>query len=284
MQWPHLIWNPKCEAEGEKPVVVLLHGFPDCPSGWSALAEHFVGAGHKVIAPWLPGYLASSTWWQDKGIICGDITTIAQTMIDELKALQHECWLVGHDWGAVVVQAMVAEGYAGPAWMLSVPPFATVMRSMARGRQLWFSRYMLAFQAPGAESGLIRGDTVRNLWNRWSPDSVESAAPIAAHFRDPEVAIHAVQYYRALLGRGLSGSQWARNLRGLTKPLKRPVGIGFGVEDGCMHPSSFAGWQSSFVEPVAWQVRSFKAGHFLQYECPQELFEWISQTAVLFPA
>ena len=47
----YLEWNPR----GER-VAVLLHGWPDSPVGWDAVAARLAAHGYRVLAPALRGF------------------------------------------------------------------------------------------------------------------------------------------------------------------------------------------------------------------------------------
>ena len=44
----------------QAPLVMLVHGFPDTPHGWDAVADGLVAAGFRVLRPWLRGYTPAS--------------------------------------------------------------------------------------------------------------------------------------------------------------------------------------------------------------------------------
>ncbi len=45
-------------GEQSRPLAVLVHGFPDTPHTWRHLGPELAADGYRVVAPWLPGYLA----------------------------------------------------------------------------------------------------------------------------------------------------------------------------------------------------------------------------------
>ena len=42
--------------EGQGPLVVLLHGFPELPGSWHNQVGPLVEAGYRVVVPYLRGY------------------------------------------------------------------------------------------------------------------------------------------------------------------------------------------------------------------------------------
>ena len=44
------------DSGGDGPLVAMFHGFPDLPFGWSDARDALVGAGYRVVVPYLRGY------------------------------------------------------------------------------------------------------------------------------------------------------------------------------------------------------------------------------------
>src|SRR3979490_482847 len=101
-----------CLVEGEGPLVLLLHGFPETSHAWRkqipALATRF-----QVIAPDLRGYGQSE---KPKGIDAYRTSALA----DDIVGLIHEfgaerAHVVGHDWGGAVAGAPAIQKPGGVA-------------------------------------------------------------------------------------------------------------------------------------------------------------------------
>ncbi len=82
---------------GEGPPVVLFHGFPDTPSGWSSTAERLSAAGYRTIVPYLRGY-HPATIVPGRRYRGRELGEDAIALLDALGLEQ--AVLVGHDWGA----------------------------------------------------------------------------------------------------------------------------------------------------------------------------------------
>ena len=88
---------------GRGPLVVLWHGFPDSADTWKASAEKLVARGRRVVMPYLRGYFPSGLAASYDGpALWGD----AIGLLDKLG--EERATLVGHDWGAFVVQGTAA--------------------------------------------------------------------------------------------------------------------------------------------------------------------------------
>src|SRR3979490_2665226 len=95
-----------CLVEGEGPLVLLLHGFPETSHAWRkqipALATRF-----QVIAPDLRGYGQSE---KPKGIAAYRTSVLADDIVGLIHAFDAErAHVVGHDWGGAVAWATATE-------------------------------------------------------------------------------------------------------------------------------------------------------------------------------
>ncbi|HEU5056020.1 MAG TPA: alpha/beta fold hydrolase, partial [Kofleriaceae bacterium] len=49
-----------CLEEGEGPLVLLLHGFPDTAHSWDAIRPALAAAGYRAVSPFTRGYAPTS--------------------------------------------------------------------------------------------------------------------------------------------------------------------------------------------------------------------------------
>ena len=89
------------------PTLILLAGFPDHANRWSRLTPHFEDT-HHIVALGLPGYqedeLPKSAFW---GYTFQEIAAGLAEVIEPHYKAGSTIHLVGHDWGAFVVQLYV---------------------------------------------------------------------------------------------------------------------------------------------------------------------------------
>lgn len=151
--------------EGDGPVVVLCHGFPELAFSWRRQVPALAAAGYRVLAPDMRGYGRSSSppAIEDYDIfaLCGDLCGLLDAY-DERSAV-----FVGHDWGAIVVWQLAIlhpERVAAVAGM-SVPflprapvPPVELMRSV-QGEDF----YIVRFQQPGVADAELAQDVRRAL-------------------------------------------------------------------------------------------------------------------------
>jgi pimeloyl-ACP methyl ester carboxylesterase len=260
-----LEWGP---ADGR--LVVALHGFPDTAWTWRRVAPLLADAGLRVAAPFLRGYAPSG--------IPSDGDYSVRALVGDAVALHAaldggpDAVLIGHDWGAITTNAVVADPaspYGGHV-SLAVAPFAAMNPTRATigawaaamVRQPFHSWYIAANQVPGLSERHFDRLAAR-LWRSWSPgyDAREDLELLRAAVPDLEHARAAVSYYRAMLGRGIRPA--------LAEP-EAPLLYLHGDRDGAMDPRFFpvirhwvpAGSRAALVAG---------AGHFLQLERPTEV-------------
>ncbi len=87
--------------EGDGPLVVLCHGFPELAFSWRHQIPALVRAGYRVLAPDMRGFGASTA---PAEVEAYDVVTLCEDMCGLLDAVGEQAAIfVGHDWGANVV-------------------------------------------------------------------------------------------------------------------------------------------------------------------------------------
>lgn len=87
-----------CWEEGEGPLVLMLHGFPEFAYSWRHQMTPLAEAGFRAVAIDLPGYARS-----DKPDVAYDAGWVGECIDGVITALGYDrAVLVAHDWGAMV--------------------------------------------------------------------------------------------------------------------------------------------------------------------------------------
>lgn len=254
------------------PVAMLVHGFPDTPHSWHAVAEGLVQAGYLVVRPWLRGYTTGSVNSNaDYDPFNAGLDLLAWRNLFEGRDVH----LIGHDWGAVA--GMAAAATDPQAWktlsLLAIPPFQRVERAWRlMPKQLVLSAYMLEMQSTAAPARLVANQfgRIRALWNSWSPGwqyAESEIQPVLDAFSKPGVAWAATRYYRSLftLHRGVTRAIYSLS----RKPLNVPTLVLAGENDGCMQAALQKPMVDTQYFPKGVRACTLSGcGHFLQAEQP----------------
>ena len=216
-----------CVVEGEGPLVVLLHGFPETSRAWRKqipeLAKRF-----KIVAPDLRGYGQSE---KPKGIAAYRTAVLADDIAALIAAFGAErAHVVGHDWGGGVAWtlATVHPEVVDRLVVLNCPHPAVLQRALrSNWTQIRRSWYIFAFQLPWLpEWAFSRGgakalkDALRRSAKRPDTFSDADVDEYARAFTAPGAATAAINYYRA--------AAWSRVQPG---KIKAPTLLIWGVDD-----------------------------------------------------
>lgn len=85
---------------GTGPLVLLLHGFPECSLAWRHQLTGLAKAGYRVVAPDLRGYGQTES---PDSLEAFDIFQLTGDIVGLVHALgETSAVIVGHDWGALI--------------------------------------------------------------------------------------------------------------------------------------------------------------------------------------
>ena len=207
-------------VEGEGPLVLMVHGFPESWYSWRHQIEHFAAKGYRVAALDVRGYGKTSKPTEVAAYSMKNLASDVAMVIDQLGGGQ--AVLFGHDWGAPIVwdTALLHPEKVRAVAGLSVPygprgqaSILTFWRTLYAGRFF----YQLYFQAEGvAEAELeadipsalrkvyfaLSGDAPLNKWLEAKPpdakllDGMTDPAPFPAWLNAADLAIY-VEAFRA---------------------------------------------------------------------------------------
>jgi pimeloyl-ACP methyl ester carboxylesterase len=145
-------------GDPDDPLVVALHGFPECWYGWHRQIPALVEAGFRVLVPDQRGYNASD---KPADVRAYRIPVLVEDVVGLVESEGCEsAHVIGHDWGAVVAWflALSRPEIVDRLGIVNVPHPGAYLRTLA-GEQLLRSWYVLGMQVPGlAESWWRRTD------------------------------------------------------------------------------------------------------------------------------
>ncbi|MEE1786092.1 alpha/beta hydrolase [Streptomyces sp. SP17BM10] len=288
--------------QGEGPLVLLLHGFPESWYSWRHQFAPLAAAGYRVVAPDQRGYARSEQPERIDAYTLLHLVGDATALIGALGAEQ--AVVVGHDWGAPVAWATAAlrpdlvRGVAG----LSVPPLPSGPRPLAESRaQFGDGFYQNYFQEPGRADAELAADpasTFRRVYAGSGPgaepvvwvvpegqkliDTVPEPERLPAWITEADIEAYVADYAthgeRAFTG----GLNWYRNIDRNNelmaafngRPIQAPALFVVGEQDlvnAIVPPEILELLLTTFTPRLHRHVRLPETGHWTQQERPAEV-------------
>jgi pimeloyl-ACP methyl ester carboxylesterase len=266
--------------DGEGPLVVLCHGFPELAYSWRHQIPALAGAGFRVVAPDMRGFGRSSA---PREIESYDVVTLCADMTGLLDDLgEQSAIFVGHDWGANVVwqlalqQPQRVRAVAG----LSVPfvPRAPAAPIPIMRRHLGEDFYIVWFQEPDVADTALAQDVRRTLTTsrQWTADWAEEDGgrrEPPAWLSEQELDVYVEAFERTGFTGGLN---WYRNIDRnweLSEPfaerrIEQPAMFLTGGLDpvrNFMPAEAMNGW----VTDLRAEIVVDGAGHWVQQQAPE---------------
>ncbi|MGD0116398.1 MAG: alpha/beta hydrolase [Dehalococcoidia bacterium] len=174
--------NIHIAEQGEGPLVLLLHGFPELWYSWRHQLPALADAGYHVVAPDVRGYGRTDAPEPVESYSMRNLAADAVGVLDALSA--ERAVVVGHDWGAPIAWhcALLHPERFSAVVALSVPytprsrtpPIQAFKRTFADN---FF--YILYFQEPGVAEAELEADvreSMRLTLYTWSGDAPKGAA------------------------------------------------------------------------------------------------------------
>lgn len=212
--------------QGEGPLVVLCHGFPEYWRSWRHQLSALAAAGYRAVAPDMRGYGQTEA---PSDVAAYTIHHLVGDMVALVSALgETSACIVGHDWGATVAwSAALMRPDVFPAVVgISVPARARGAQApLAALRAGGFEDfYWIYFQEPGVAEAELERDvdlTMRLLMLSRRPDGLrvakgkgflggaEAPPALPAWFTQSDLDALVHEYQRTGFRGGLN---WYRNL------------------------------------------------------------------------
>jgi pimeloyl-ACP methyl ester carboxylesterase len=189
----------------DRPLVILLHGFPEFWYGWRHQLTPLAAAGLRVVAPDQRGYNLSD---KPAGIAAYRLDALADDILGLADSLGRRHFaVVGHDWGGVVAWHLAARNpkRITRAAILNAPHPATLWRyASGHPHQLVKSWYVAYFQLPLLPELSLRAGgfwTLRRVLRQSSRPGTFSADDSAVYrqaWAQPGALGAMLNWYRAL--------------------------------------------------------------------------------------
>jgi pimeloyl-ACP methyl ester carboxylesterase len=264
--------------EGEGPLVVMLHGFPEFWVSWRKQIPALVAAGYRVIAPDLRGYGESS---RPEEVDAYRLLLVVQDIAGLIVQNGGRCVLVGHDWGGIAswVLAMLHPSLVEKLVIMNAPHFVPMRREIDRSlNQKLRLAYQLFFSLPVLPEIFIRlfGKMLMSRIGSFTPEEVRTYVEA---WRRPGATTAMLNYYRAI-------RKHRAELRSIVRKLEMPVMLVWGERDPVFKKEmseNFGEWV-----PNLRLERIPEAGHFVQTDAAEKvnalLIDFLATPATAPPA
>lgn len=271
---------------GTGPLVLFLHGFPECWFAWEHQLAAVSAAGYKAVAVDLRGYGES-----DKPPRGYDGYTMAGDVAGLIRALgERRATIVGSGYGGMIgwatacfhpklVRRLVVIGSAHPLRLRNA------LLADPRG-QLAASLPLVRFQIPRFEHTLTRDNSalIGEFLRRWAGPKwrethsyLEYERRCREAFQIPQTAFCALEAYR-WSARSVLRLQGYRFVKQLQQPIVSPVLQLHGSLDTAVLPRTALGSGRYVLADYEWRLLD-GLGHFPHREAPElvsgEVLRWV---------
>ncbi|MEU7580967.1 alpha/beta hydrolase [Streptomyces sp. NPDC041068] len=181
--------------QGEGPLVLLVHGFPESWYSWRHQLPALAAAGHRAVAVDVRGYGRSS---RPGDVAAYRMLDLVEDNVAVVRALGEEtAVIVGHDWGATIAahSALVRPDVFSAVALLSVPYTppggprpSEVFAGMAEDAGGAGEFYVSYFQEPGRAEAEIEPDVrgwLAGFYAALSADTMPGPDAPDPHFTGP---------------------------------------------------------------------------------------------------
>jgi len=259
--------------------IILLHGFPDDVHAYDEVAPPLVGAGHRVLVPYLRGY--GTTRFRDANAPrLAEQAAIGQDVIDFADALNLPRFAVaGYDWGGRaacvaaalhpdrVRAAVLVSGYTIQDVFAAPRPSAPQVEAA-----FWYQWY---FNTERGRIGLAqnRRALCKLLWQQWSPTwkfadaTYDQTAPSFDNPDFVDCVIHSYRH-RNLGANGDSRFDAVERQLAARPKITVPAILLYGADDGLNRPSTDASPDRALFTKLVDRRIVPGAGHFVPREKP----------------
>ena len=162
-------------TQGEGPLMLMLHGFPEFWYSWRHQIPEFA-RDYKVVALDLRGYNESDKPKQPEAYRMEELLKDVEGVI---RGLGYEsCILVGHDWGGAIAWSFA---YAYPDLVdrlivMNLPHPAKFMEGLKTPQQLLKSWYIFLFQFPWLPELLLQWNDYQAIESLFARSTIDQTA------------------------------------------------------------------------------------------------------------
>jgi pimeloyl-ACP methyl ester carboxylesterase len=257
-----------CLTDGRGPLVLLLHGFPQCSYEYRHLVPALARAGYRAVAPDLRGFGDTSRPARIEDYALRTLGDDVAALVDALG--ERNAHVLGHEWGGIVAAeaALSHPEKVDRLILVNGPPAITLGRAIHHSwRQRIRSWYVLVYRIPRLPEWLL---TARHGWvmSLLLSDRAFSAEDLAA-YRDaickPRAAWAGLAYFRSIAH---TIKDDANRLRG--KRISSPTLVLWGERDRTLRRDLALRLDGQFTNPPR-KVFFPDVGHWVIEARPDEV-------------
>ncbi len=255
------------------PMVVMLHGFPECWYSWRhqirALAASF-----DCVVPEMRGYGQTDA---PRGVANYTLDKLVGDVAGLVHALGRErAVIVGHDWGGAVAWATALKRpeVVERLIVLNCPHLKRMSQELRRNwRQMLRSWYMAFFQLPWLPEAMFRARNFRALDRALLGNSIRKGAITDDDlryfhdaFRNRYSISAAINYYRANFRSGFMARTGSNDW--IDRQIAAPTMLIWGEQDFALGKELTYNMEALFTGPFEINYIP-SAGHWVQQEEPE---------------
>lgn len=264
-----------CAMSGQKgPVVIFLHGFPEC---WYSWRHQILALGNKfrVVAPDMRGYHKSA---QPHGVMSYTMPKLLDDIQGLILALgEQQAIIIGHDWGGGIAWNLAMERAEAVQRLVVINcphPAIYFQQIRSNWRQLLRSWYVLFFQLPWLPEYLLsinKAQLLRKMIlhlavqkEAWTEQDM---AYLLNAVGNHDTLKNAINYYRAF-ARTIKKSGWlTRKTLADWPTIKVPTLLIWGEQDRLLCNELTHGMEPLFTKQLTVKYIE-NSGHWVQQENP----------------
>jgi pimeloyl-ACP methyl ester carboxylesterase len=248
--------------QGQGPLVLLLHGYPDTAHTWDRTLGELAKAGYRAVAPFMRGYHPTAIPADGKY----DMATLGSDAAALIEALgEQHAIVVGHDWGSTAAYGVATAAPERVKLLVTVaiPHPRSIKPTPAN---LWRLRHFLVLRRKSAPAKIRATNFayIDELWRRWSPNWKDMPASeteaVKAALAHPGSLEAACGYYAALPKVPRAPELFRKNI---TVPT-----VTFAGEHDLVPTRAFE--KARLCYDGSYEVVLMPGGHFMHREHPEE--------------
>jgi epoxide hydrolase 4 len=251
------------------PLVILLHGFPECWYTWRKQIKPLAEAGYRVVVPDQRGYNLSD---KPQGIHHYRLEALSADVVELIRSFEREqAIVVGHDWGGMVAWhlAMHHPAVVEKLIVMNAPHPAAYLREIrsnpAQQRKSWYVGF---FQLPIVPEETIGHDPIESARFFFRRGAINQEAfssfdlhVMATALAQPDALTGMINWYRAIV----RDRSTLNNLR----PIDLPTLLIWAEDDVALGRSLTYGLEPWLSNMKLHTIR--QCGHWVQNEAPEEV-------------